>query len=233
MAKAVQPRTRRVAAGFALYALIAISAAYWFSPQIAPYVDPGATFWISTAYVILGAVALAGLCAGALVRARHLEDRLDELEALQRRVLEIEDLSVSPGSDPGRESVTDSGSAELEVEELLDGLTEITNVAERAPNLRAAVDPESSPVGELPRGDTGEVTRLRRARDAVGLSAAGPALVAIALIGFFAPMLPASDGLLLSNLQIAAFFGVAGLAVLIALPVYAAAAFRQVRIRVD
>ncbi len=232
MARAVEPRPRRLAAGFAVYAIVVTAAAYWFSPQIAPYVDPGATFWISAAFVVLGASALAGICSGALSRARKLEARLEELEALQRRVHELENPARPPPPDRVREMVvTDSGSAEHEVEALLDGVADITGRLQRPPAPTPSPSSESSAVALLLERDTWEMTRLRRARDAISAAAAGPAVAAIGLLGFFAPLLPASDGMLLSNLPLAAFFGVAGLGVLVGLPVYAAAAFRQVGVR--
>lgn len=232
MAKAAEPRPRGPAAGFAVYALAVTAAAYWFSPQIAPYVDPGATFWISTAFVLLGSVALAGICGAALARARALEARLEELEAIQRRVQELESPALPPLADRVRKAtlVTDSGSAEDEVEALLDGLAEVTDRLRTAPKRRPAAAPQSSAVEQLLRGDTWEMGRLRRARDAVGLAAAGPAIAAVALLGAFAPLLPASDGMM-TNTQLAAFFGVAGLGCLVGLPAYAAVAFHQVRVR--
>lgn len=232
MARAVEPRPGRLAAGFAVYAALVTAAAYWYSPQIAPYVDPGATFWISTAYVVLGAAALAALCVGALVRAHKLEDRLEDLEALQHRVQELENPMSPPIPDRVREAarVSDSGSAETEVEALLDGLAEITDRVHRAPTPRPSGDPRTSAVALLLQRDTWEMTRLRRARDAVGAAVAGPAVAAILLLGIFAPLLPASDGMLLSSLSLSAFFGVAGLGCLVGLPVYAALAFRQIRV---
>ncbi len=232
MARAIEPRPRRLAAGFAAFAVVVTAAAYWFSPQIAPYVDPGATFWISTAYVVLGAAALAGICGGALSRARKLEARLEELEALQRRVHELENPAQPPIPDRVRAiAVTDSGSAEQEVEALLDGVADIKDRLGKPPAPSPPPTSGSSAVALLLERDTWEMTRLRRARDALGAAAAGPAVAAIGLLGFFAPLLPASDGMLLSNLPLAAFFGVAGLGVLVGLPVYAAAAFRQVGVR--
>lgn len=219
MAKATEPRPRVVSAGFAIYALAVVVAAYLVSPQLAPYVDPGATFWISTGYVLLGAAALAAVCSGAIVRARHLEDRLDELEALQRRVHEIEHPV------PPAQRVRDSGSADAEVEALLNGLTGILE----EPPAREVAKP--SAVEELLRGDTWEMGRLRKSRDAVGVVALGPAVAAIALVAAFAPLLPASDGMLQGNLQLSAFAGVAGLGILVGLAVYAVAAFRQIRPR--
>ncbi len=211
MARTVEPRPRVLAAGFAVYAVVVSAVAYWFSPQVAPYVDPGATFWISTAYVVLGAVAIAAICAGALVRARKLEDRIDQLEALRHRVQELE----NPAG-PMR-PVTDSGSAETEVEALLEG------IVQKSP---------PSAVDQVLRGEIWEMGRLRKAREAVGIVVLGPALAAIALLGLFAPLLPASDGMLLGNLTLAAFLGIAGLGCLVGIPVYAAAVFRQIRVHV-
>lgn len=211
MARAAEPRPRRLAAGFAAYASAVTVFAYWYSPQVAPYVDPGATFWISAAYVLLGAIAVVGISGAAFVRARKLEHRAEQLEALRRRVRELE----NPG---GRmKLVTDSGSAETEVEALLDGLSQMT-----AP----------SAVDEVLKEETWEMGRLRNARDAVGSVALGPAMAAVALMGFFAPLLPASDGMLLTNLTLSAFLGITGLGCLVGIPVYAAVGFHQIRLHV-
>lgn len=174
--RGVRPRT--LSAVFGTYFLVVIVVAFIAADPVAVYVMPSATFWISAAYVLLGAVALVGICAGALVRAGHLEDRIVELNALRDRV--------------GRE---------------------IPGVAVRtAPEAR-------------------ELERLSEVRDAVAITVFGPAVAAIGVIGGFAPVLPAADGMLLSDLRLNAFLGLAGVGCLVGVAAYGLLAFRQLRFR--
>ncbi len=208
--------------------------AYAFSPSVAVYVDPGATFGILTAYVLLAAAGLIGICAGALSRAEKLDDRLEALEAERRRVQEIEQatreakLAAPP---PPEEVVTDSGSPEDEVAALLDDLA---RGPPHAPPRGARTTPgEPRPsrgaVEDLLQADVWKIERVRRARDRVGATLLGPAIVAIGILGAFAPLLPAADGMLVSNLSLNALVGLAGLGGLAGLAAYAFAAFRQIR----
>lgn len=211
-----------------------IILAYAFSPSVAVYVDPGATFGILTAYVLLAAAGLIGICAGAVARAGKLDDRLDALETERRRVREIEQaareakLAAPP---PPEEVVTDSGSPEDEVAALLDDLA---GGLPHRPSRGARTNPKdaerpSSAVEELLQADVWEIERVRMARDAVGVTLLGPAVVAIGILGAFAPLLPGADGMLASNLSLNALVGLAGVGGLVGLAAYAFAAFRQIR----
>ena len=71
-----------------------------------------------------------------------------------------------------------------------------------------------------------EIERLKRVRDAVAASAAGPAVASLGVIGVFAALLPATDGMLLANLQFNAFLEFVGLAYLVGTGAYAGLAFR-------
>lgn len=230
MPKARPPRPRVLSAVFGAYFLLVILLAYVFSPQVAGYVDPAATFWICASFVLLGALALAGLGAGALARARTLDARLDQLEAVRRRVREIQGPILRRQAEAPRPRgvVNDSGSADVEVEALLDGLAESAdgNGVEPEPG---EPEPAPSAIDDLLKADTWEIERVRKARDALAVALMGPAVAAIALVGLFAPLLPAADGMLLSDLSLNAFLGAAGLGVLVGLPAYAGAAFRQLR----
>lgn len=225
MAKAVEPRPRRLSAVFAVYLLVVLALTYYVSPQVAPYVDPGATFWILTAFVLLGSAALLGVCAGGISRAGKLDLRIEQFEAARRRA-----RSAVAQAPPPRALLADSGSADHEVEALLEGLSEIGEVA-------LAVDPVGDPdpepsgsaVEELIGAEEWEIQRLRRARDAVAATVAGPAVAAVLLVGVVAPMLPASDGLLLANLPLNAFLGLAGVGWLVGIAGYAAAGFRHLK----
>lgn len=237
MAVAREPRPRRLAGAFGAYVLILVGLAFYLSPTIAGYVDPGATFWICAAYVLLGALALAGICAGAVARARSLDARVDDLEVVRRS---------RPIPTPTRQATTevttapvltpvDSGSADHEVDALLDSLQRMSDAASSEAHARpesgAGLELEPRFVEDLRMPDAREIERLRAARDAVAVTVLGPALAAIALVGAFATLLPGSDGMLLANLQLNAFVGVAGLGSLVGLGAYAAAAFRQIRRR--
>lgn len=235
MAKAREPRPRRLSAVFGAYFLLVIGLAFYLSPSVAPYVDPGATFWILTAYVALGALALTGVCAGALRRAIGLDTRIDEFEAVRRRAQRAPESARARASSPRPVLVLDSGSPEHEVEALLDGLQQITDAAsaDLSPDEGngAGAGPAPGAIEDLLRADEREIERVRKARNAVARTMVGPAVAAAAIVGVVAALLPASDGMLLSNLQINAFVGVAGLGCLVGLGLYAAAAFRQIRRR--
>ncbi len=226
MAKAVGPRPRALSAIFGAYFVLIVLLAYVFSPTLAGYVDPGATQWILTAYVVLGAVALLGIGGGGLRRSSRLEDRIEALEAKARRARDIERATHGPEN----AAVVDSGSADTEVEALLARLEEAAESAMvETAVLEAPKPPASGAVEELLKADAWEIDRLHRLRKAVAVSLAGPAIAAIALVGAFAPLVPSADGMLVANLQWNAFVGVAGLGVLLGIAAYGAAAFRQTR----
>ncbi len=232
MPKARPPRPRVLSAVFGGYFLLEVLLAYVVAPQVAGYVDPGATFWILATYMLLGAVAIVGLSGGALLRARTLDARLDQLESVRRRVREIQgpllrrQMEVPPER---RAAVNDSGSADLEVEALIEGLANLpkAEVAEEAVAAAPAAAP--SAIDDLLKADAWEIERVRKARDALAVALLGPALAAIAIVGALAPLLPAADGMLLGNLTLNAFVGVAGIGALVGTAVYVAAAFRQLR----
>jgi len=224
---------------FGAYFLLVIVLAFYLSARVAPYVDPGATFWISATYMLLGALALAGIGTGAVARARRLDARLEVLEAVRSRVRRPPSptrrlrTEVPPSWDA---TPIDSGSADREVDTLLEGLQGMTDAASTdagAPPY-AGENPEEAPTpaDDLLRDAAWEIKRVQAVRDAIVVTLLGPILAAIALVGAFAPLLPAADGMLLADLQLNAFVGIAGLGCLVGLGVYAAAAFRQIGRRV-
>lgn len=239
MARAREPRPRALSVVFGAYFLIVIVLAFYLAPPVAPYVDPGATFWISATYMLLGALALAGIGTGALARARRLDARLEVLEAVRSRVRRPPRptrrvrTEVPPSWDA---APIDSGSADREVESLLEGLQGMTDAASTdagaVPDAGENPEETPTPADDLLRDAAWEIERVRTARDAIVITLLGPTLAAIALVGVFAPLLPASDGMLLADLQFNAFVGIAGLGSVVGLGVYVAAAFRQIGRRV-
>jgi hypothetical protein len=230
MAKARGLRPRTLAGIFGAYFLLAILLAYFLSPTVSPYVDPGATSWICAAYMLLGAVVLVGVCAGAVRRWMHLEAHLAELEDAQSEALSSMFSAPEAAAPPAEEHVPASEPTDRDVDQLLEDLHRLGQTAAAAdapPPERAArpfADPRSHDGVEAER----EIRRVRRVLEAVPAFAAGPAFASSVLLGVFASLLPASDGMLVANLQLNAFVGVAGLACLVGLLAYAGAAFRQV-----
>lgn len=227
------PRFRGLSAGFAAYLLAAAFVTYFLSPTVSQYVDPGATRWIWTAYLLLGTVALVGACLGALRRAAGIDARIEELEQEERWVLEA--ATARSRASLSSRSADPPAPSDRDVDRLLEELEQVGN--------SASVDPEP---GEVDAAELGrvldeaavrrerrgrEVPRLRRARDAVAAAAAGPAVASLGVIGLFAALMPATDGLLLADLRLNAFFGLFGVAWLVGLAGYAAAAFRRTRLR--
>lgn len=234
MAHAVEPRPRRSFAAFAIYFLLVLALAWYLSPTVAGYLMPSATLPIMTAFVLLAAVALAGICAGALRSARRLDERIDVLQAAQVRARSPH-VRVVGGPEEARarvaSGVVDSGSAEHEVNALLDGLHELSASATLQDDVYEETDgivESTAPAAdELVLAEARRMDRLRAARRAVAATVAGPAVAAIALLGMFAPLLPAADGMLLADLPLNAFLSVLGTGWLVGIAVYGAVAARQ------
>ncbi len=224
MAERRRPRPRTLAVAFGAYTVVAIGAAYLLAPTIAGYVMPSATFWISAAYVVLGAGALLGICALGMRMARRLDMRIDGL-LLRRR--QARAAAVAPPGTPRPPPVTDSGSADHEVDQLMAELQRVSAVAlAENPAMLEGAEAEMASEG-FSALEALEMEQLKEVRDAVAITLVGPAVAAVALVGAFAPLLPAADGMLISDLQLNAFVGVAGVAVLAGVVAYAAASLRQ------
>ena len=235
MVKAAEARPRTLSVGFGAYFLLLLVFAYLFAPRVFPPVDPGTTSWILATYMLLGAVALVGIGAGAARRGARLDDRVDELEADARRLRREAAMGRDPWAHPRQERVVDSGSAEREVELLLDSLDPLGETASAgrsaARSLEAFLETDAAEFERRLAADAWEVARLRRVRAAVALTLTGPAMAAVAIVGAFAPLLPAGDGMLLSDLWLKAFLELVGLGGLVGVAAYAGAGFRQLRRR--
>ncbi len=234
MAKARGPRPRTLAVVFGAYFLFIIVLAYLLSPTVAGYVDPGATRWLNLAYALLGAVLLAGVSVGAVRRWMRLDARLAELEYVATAVHAAAPATRVASSPPAPVTVHASEPTDQEVDQLLEDLHKIGDIAEGA---MTAEEPETMsappvPAEELTVERQREIRRIRRVLESVGAYAAGPAVASSVLLGVFTAMMPASDGMLLTDLQLNAFVGLSGVGCLVGLVLYAAAAFRQVARRV-
>lgn len=231
MAGTQGPRFRGLSAGFAGYLLVAAIVTYVLSATVSQYVSPSTTRWIWTAYLLLGTLALVGSCLGAVRRASSLDARIEALDQEERWVLEA--ATARGRASSTRQDADPPAPSDRDVDRLLEELEQIGN--------SASADPEP---GEVDATDLGrvldeaailrerrgrEVPRLRRARDAVAAAAAGPAFASLGVIGLFAALMPATDGMLLVDLRLNAFFGLFGAAWLVGLAGYGAAAFRRTR----
>ncbi len=230
MAKTRGPRPRTLAIVFGAYFLLILVLAYILSPTVAGYVDPVATRWLNLVYALLGAVLLAGVSLGAVRRWMRLDARLAELEYVESALHAAAPVTrVAP---PPLAAATDPASepTDRDVDQLLEDLHKIGDSAEGA---MPAEEPETMseppvPTEELTMERQREIRRVRRVLEAVGAYAAGPAVASSVLLGVFTALTPASDGMLLANLQLNAFVGLSGVGCLVGLVVYAAAALRQV-----
>ncbi len=225
------PRLRGLSVGFAVYLLAAAFVIYFVSPTLSGYVDPSSTRWIWTAYLLLGTLALVAACLGAVRRASKLDARIEAFEQEERLVLET--ATARSSASFSRNGAAPPVPSDQDVDRLL---KELERVGESA-----ASDPDPGEVDESNLGRVldeaailrerrgREVPRLRRARDAVSAAAAGPAVASLGVIGLFAALMPATDGMLLADLQLNAFFGFLGLAWLVGLAGYGIAAFRRTK----
>ncbi len=224
-------RFRRVSAGFGIYLLVAALLAFYVSPTAAGYVDSSATPWMCTTYLLLGALALVGVCVGAVRRAARLDARIDELDQEERWVLEA--LTVrgrAPSARAGEEAPIPS---DEEVDRLLDELHRLGAAAAVEPepgeSTEAALERALDEAAELRERHGRAVPVLRWARTAGAAAAAGPAVASLGVIGLFAALLPAADGPLLADPRTHAFLALLGVAWLAGVAGYAAAAFRRLR----
>lgn len=232
MAKAGEPRLRALSAGFGAYFVLMVLLAYLVAPAVAAYVDPGATFWILTAYVILAALGLLGVCLAAMRRAMRLDERLDALEDLQRRGR----AARSTTSDGPEYDVENGAPSDLPTDEDVDRLlVDLRRIGEeavakawRTGESEAPAHGAAEEAARLREARGREVHRLIWVREAMATAAAGPAVASLAILGVCAALLPAADGMLLANLRFNAFLGLAGLGGLVGVAAYAAAVFRHI-----
>lgn len=229
MAQARGLPLRTLSVVFGAYFLVILVVAYALSPTIAPYVWPAATRWITAAYVLLGAVVLVGVSLVALRRWTRLDARLAELEVAQREDLMLA-ATEAPASTAGQGAHPPIPS-DQDVEELLRELHEIGEevaVDKRLSEDRTTrAEPPDEATAKLRKARSREIRRLMAVRDAVARAAAGPVVASALLLGVFAALLPASDAMLVADLRLNAFLGVAGAGCLAGIVAYAAAAFRR------
>lgn len=228
MAKARRVRSRTLSLAFGAYVLVVLGVTFFVSAPLSVYVDPGATRWISAAYVLLGALVLVSVCVGAVARSARLDARLAELEGALREAPAAAPAGV-PAS-PLEEGALPAEPSDRDVDQLLE---ELHRIGETAAEAGPGEEPEApsrrvvEATAELRVARSREFRRLTKIRDAVAATAAGPAIASAGLLGVFATLLPASDGMLLGNLQLNAFLGLAGLGWLVGLPIYAGVSFHR------
>ncbi len=228
MATARRVRPRTLSLVFGAYVVVVFGVTFFVSTPLSIYVDPGATRWICAAYVLLGALVLVAVCVGAFARSARLDARLAELEDAQREAPAAAPAGV-PAS-PLEEAALPAEPSDQDVDQLLE---ELHHIGEAAAEAGPGEEPEA-PSGQMAEATAGlrearsrEFRRLTRIRDAVAATAAGPAIASAGLLGVFATLLPASNGMLLGNLQLNAFLGLAGLGWLVGLPIYAGVSFHR------
>ncbi len=231
MAKAGGLRPRALAGIFGGYFLLAFVLAYILAGIIAPYDAPGYIRWILAAFVLLGALVLVGVCTGALRRARALDDRLDALEWEEQEALEYaRQAAAEPHTDPlTTASAAETEPTDADVDQLLMDLHRLgtEEAVEPEPAAESAPVPALKTTAEL-RFAADDLNRLRKVRGSLASLAAGPAIASAFLVGVFASLLPASDGML-SDVWLNTFVGLAGLLGLLGVAVYAGATFRMPR----
>ena len=227
MARAGGHRPRARSAVFGAYVLLVILIAYLFSDRLTAFwYNAGWVRWYVTAYVVVDAVVLVGLCLGAVAWAGRLDERVTELEARGRVVL----LEAPAVPSHREEAASPSEPTDQDVEQLLVelySLGEATEAfAEPVEEVPAAARAPVRAAAALRSADWERIRRHRRVRATVAARAAGPAVVCVAFLGLFAPLLPAADGLLPASPVLARFLALAGLAYLVGLVPFAAGAFR-------
>jgi hypothetical protein len=205
-----RPRTLSIIFG-GFFLVMAILAGYSGS-VLGYHYAPGMTRWALAAYVVAGAVFLAGISLAAIWTLRLLDERIARLErmagpdpAIVEEIASQEGVSedVPP---PLQESPAPSGEpADRDIDELLvsleqmeeeAGTVEATDIAETAAPMEEPAEKAPAPPPAKDRVAVQALQVLREKRDAVLWYLMGPVLASIAVIGLSAAMLPGSDAFL-------------------------------------
>lgn len=225
MATKGRTRARSLAWGFGVYFALDVVLAYVLPTGFtSAWYDLTWTRWILAAYLLAGAVLFAATCAAALGRLRRLDARLTEREVALEDAIAAAAAARAVGgrrSPSGSASPPDDETAALEVDQLLAEIQKISEAAAAA----ARAGKRAGTVAKRATALGAEVDRLRKARDAVPATAAGPLAAGVILLGWIAPLLPAADGALVTNVSLNSFVVLGGLGWLVGLAGYALAAF--------
>ena len=205
--RALRPRT--LSAVFGVYFLLMAIVA-WFSAQALGYrytVDT--TRFTFMVFLIAGAIFLVGVAIAAVLSARSLDARIEELESSAEPAEVVEEIevdeSVADEVPPPLEEAPAGDHVDRDIDELLVSLQEMEQDAGAAdevaePEAPVTVARHGSRVTELAPtigvADAGRLLMLRRKRDGLAGYFAGPALAAIGVVGISAAMLPGSDAFL-------------------------------------
>ncbi len=224
VATKARTRARSLAWGFGVYFVLDVVLAYFLPTGFtSAWYDLTWTRWILATYLLAGAVLFAATCAAAIGRLRRLDARLTEREvALEDAIAAAAAARTvgGRGSTSGSASPPDDETAALEVDQLLAEIQKISEAAAAA----ARAGKRAGTVAKRAAALGAEVDRLRKARDAVPVTVAGPLAAGVILLGWIAPLLPAADGALVTNVSLNAFVVLGGLGWLVGLAGYAIAA---------
>ncbi len=220
LSKAVGPRVRARAALFGAYSFVVFLLAYLAAPSVVSYLWPSETRWVVTAYAVVAALGLVGMAVGGSRRAARLDARLDQIEGERR-----ETASRFQASEPLEmpDPPTDQ-----DVDRLLTELHQTRSIVEAGDSPYEDV-PDALPLSESGRAVEARLLEGRRAT--VPAAVAGPAFACAVVVGLYTSLLPASDGLLLSDPQLNALLWLAGAGWLLGIAGYAIRSLRALSAR--
>ena len=200
--------------GFGVYFLVMVLIAYWAGVNLQYHYTVDITRWTFTIYLLVGAIFLVAVGAGAIWTGRSLDAKIEKASgqaASDDAVIEevvVEEAVSDDVPPPLQEEPAPAGDhVDRDIDELLVSLQEMEQEAETS----ETVEPEepiapraasSSKASAASRSDTKRLERLREKRDGVVSYFAGPALAAIGAIGISAAMLPGSDAFLQSYFEL-------------------------------
>ncbi len=203
-------RPRNLAAIFGGFILVMAIVSWYFAtgPGSGYRYGPDLTRWVYAAYLIAAAALLSGIGAVALGSMRHLDHLIEEAEVeTMKDHPEAETGPAEPEASealppPLTEAPAEKDHVDQDIDELLVSLQEIETNAEQAEEEAVVEEAAGEPVAERPvfaSGDTKaswNLEKWKRRRAEVPAYFAGPALIAIGIVGVCAAMLPGADAML-------------------------------------
>jgi len=185
-------RPRALAAGFGAYFFLIFVAAWYFSKDLqTPWYRGDISQLVYLADMLGGALVVAGVGGGMLVRTTAIDRRIDALEdAMSPSSPRVARMAASDG--PPKDHV------DRDIDDLLESLSEMeATTASAAVEMEDVVEAEPQPISPLTGPDASIArARLEMKRRSVRSFLVGPAAVGALFLGISGAMLPGAGGFL-------------------------------------
>jgi hypothetical protein len=181
---------RSLAAAFGAYFVLIFLLAWYFSKDLATaWYQAEISQLVYFANIIAGALVVAGMAAGMLVRATSIERRIDA----------VEDAVGAPRPRAVRAGAPEApvkDHVDRDIDDLLESLSEMEATTQQA-EMEEVVEAEPQPIAPLTIQEASVArARLEMKRRSVRAYLTGPAVVGAVFLGISGAMLPGAGGFL-------------------------------------